>query len=74
MGDTEVGLPSREALADVLRSLAAGASARQGVPETADIEAFTRLAQRSARERHSILVVARDVLASSGRLVGQESP
>ncbi len=39
-----------------------------------DTEAFTYLAQRSAREGRSILDVAREVLASPGRLPGQELP
>lgn len=46
-------------------------AARPGVSDT---EAFTRLAQRSGREGRGILAVARDVLASAGRPVGQEPP
>lgn len=53
------------------------ARARAAIAATGDVtdnEAFTRLAQRSGREGCSILAVARDVLASSGRLAGQEPP
>jgi hypothetical protein len=55
------------------RALLAGARAavaRAG--GVSDTEAFTCLARRSAREGRSILDVARDVLASSGRPAGQE--
>jgi hypothetical protein len=45
-----------------------------GTDDVSDTEAFTRLAQRSGREGRSILAVARDVLASAGRPVGQEPP
>jgi hypothetical protein len=39
-----------------------------------DTEAFTYLAQRSGRERRSILDVAREVLASPGQVAGRERP
>lgn len=53
------------------------ARARAAIAATGDVtdaEAFTRLAQRSGREGRSILAVARDVLANSARLAGQEPP
>jgi AmiR/NasT family two-component response regulator len=53
------------------------ARARAAIAATGDVtdtEAFTRLAQQSGHEGRSILAVARDVLASSGRLAGQEPP
>lgn len=53
--------------------LAQARAAIAGTGDFTDIEAFTHLVHRSARERRSILAVARDVLASSDRLVGQES-
>jgi hypothetical protein len=61
------------AAAGVRALLARARAAIAGTGDITDIEAFTHLAQRSARERRSILAVARDVLASSDRLVGQES-
>jgi hypothetical protein len=53
--------------------LAQARAAIAGTGDITDTEAFTHLARRSAREQRSILAVARDVLASSDRLVGQES-
>jgi hypothetical protein len=50
------------------------ARARAAIADVTDNEAFTRLAQRSGREGRSIVAVARDVLASSGQLAGQEPP
>jgi hypothetical protein len=54
--------------------LAQARAAIAGTGDVTDTEAFTRLAQRSAREGRSIVDVARDVLASTGRLAGQEPP
>jgi hypothetical protein len=53
------------------------AQARTAIAHTgqvSDTEAFAYLAQRSARERRSIVAVARDVLASPDSLAGQELP
>ena len=71
----------REGAAAELRAAAGGrallAQARAAIAAAGDLtdtEAFTRLAQRSAREGRSIVAVARDVLASPVRLAGQEPP
>jgi hypothetical protein len=61
-----------EAGARALLAQARGAIAVIG--NVTDIEAFTYLAQRYAREQRSILAVARDVLAGLDRLAGQEPP
>jgi hypothetical protein len=62
-----------DAAAGARALLARARAAIAGTGDFTDTEAFTHLAQRSAREGRSILALARDVLANSDRLVGQES-
>lgn len=69
----EDATPELLAAAGARALLAQARAAIAGTGDFTDIEAFTHLVHRSARERRSILAVARDVLASSDRLVGQES-
>jgi hypothetical protein len=54
--------------------LARARAAIAAIGDVTDTEAFTRLARQSGHDGRSILAVARDVLASSGRLAGQEPP
>lgn len=64
--------PGHAASGRALLARARAVVARTG--DVSDTEAFTYLAQRSARERRTILDVARDVLASPGRPASQELP
>jgi hypothetical protein len=66
-------MPSLNCSLPPARALLAPARAAIAGPGTVtDTEAFTYLAQRSARERRSIVAVARDVLASPDGLASQE--
>jgi hypothetical protein len=69
----EDAAPELLAAAGARALLARARAAIAGTGDFTDTEAFTHLVQRSAREGRSILALARDVLASSGRLVGQDS-